>query len=130
MTDAGQFEKGDCVLYGARAVCRVSDVGPLAFSGDKKRSYYTLHPLFETHGETIYAPLESRVSIRPVMSAASAAACLGKMSQLPAIDADDPAGRQDALQSQNCLTLLAYIRALRLREAEIAQANRDRKSVV
>jgi hypothetical protein len=35
MTDAGQFEKGDCVLYGARAVCRVSDVGPLAFSGDK-----------------------------------------------------------------------------------------------
>jgi len=124
MTDAKQFEKGDCVLYGVRAVCRISDVGSLAFGGDKKRPYYTLRPLFEPHGETIYAPLSGHVSIRPVMSATAARLCLGKLPQLPAVDADDPIGRQDALQSQDCLTLLAYVRALRLREAELARANR------
>ena len=118
MISQERFEKGECVLYGARAVCRVSEIGPLPF-GEQTRQYYTLRPVFEAHGETIYAPLESRVSIRRVMSAAQAEAILSHAADIDAENTDVPELQQEALQSQDCRRLMGCVRALRRREHDL-----------
>ena len=118
MISQERFEKGECVLYGARAVCRVSEIGPLPF-GEKTRQYYTLRPVFEAHGETIYAPLESRISMRRVMSAGEAERVLAEAAGPENERAEDPIVQQEALQSQDCRQLMGCVKALRRREAEL-----------
>ena len=123
MIGSAKFQKGDCVLYGARAVCRVSDIGPLSF-GDKSRLYYTLRPVFENHGETIYAPLESRISIRPVISKNEAESCISSAARVEGKMAAMPDEQQSALQSQDCMVLLAHVKALKCREATLTANKR------
>jgi len=115
-----RFQIGDCVLYGTRAVCRVSDIGPLSF-GDSSRSYYTLRPVFESHGETIYAPLDCKVSIRPIVSAGEAEECIARAAAVECCCANSPEEQQSLLQSQDCMKLIGCVKALKCREAELSE---------
>lgn len=61
------YQPGDFIVYGSNGVCRVQAVGePEAVRGGGHRTYYTLRPVHGT--ETIYAPVDSRVAMRPVLT--------------------------------------------------------------
>ena len=75
---------GDLIVYGAEGVYRVEDIGcPGIMPGDQSRTYYTLTPLFSA-GKT-YAPVDSSVKMRPIMTGESARQLVHKM---PSIQAD------------------------------------------
>ena len=75
------YQIGDYVVYGGSGVCQVMGVGtPASSACDRHRAYYTLRPLAGT--ETIYVPVDTRVSIRPVLTRQEADALI---LQLPAL---------------------------------------------
>lgn len=82
------FTVGDLVVYGGEGVCRVDSVGTPDTSGyDKTKTYYTLSPLYRS-GQ-VMTPVDTRVLMRPVMTADEAAAFLAALPELPA---EEPAG--------------------------------------
>ena len=75
------YQIGDYVVYGGSGVCQVMAVGtPASSACDRHRAYYTLRPLAST--ETIYVPVDTRVSMRPVLTRQEADALI---LQLPAL---------------------------------------------
>ena len=105
----GGFAKGERVVCGSRAVCRVNDVGPLPF-GAPSRDYYTLRPIFERGCETIYAPVGCGVSMRRVMSREEAERCLESAGSVsPAEDGGEPY-RTEALREQDAGMLLRCLK--------------------
>ncbi len=62
------FEKGTCIVYGNTGVCRVEEIGPIhGISGsDPEKVYYRLKPV--RTGGTIYAPVDTKVFMRRVMT--------------------------------------------------------------
>ncbi len=70
------------VVYGRIGICRVEAVGAPALSGaDESKDYYTLS-LVHRDGR-VYVPVDTRVSMRPVMSREAA---LTLIEQIPSID--------------------------------------------
>ena len=75
------FQIGDHIVYGGEGVCAVKAIGALPVPGmDSDRLYYTLEPLY--HGGVIYAPLDTPVPMRPVLSRDEAE---GLISSIPAM---------------------------------------------
>lgn len=64
------FAVGDLIVYSETGVCRVEQVGAPPFDPKAKREYYTLSPL--NSRETIYAPVDTQVFMRPILSRAAA----------------------------------------------------------
>ena len=61
------FQVGELIVYGGEGVCRVEAVGPITMSGVKSdKPYYTLAPLYRMG--KIYAPVDTTVLMRPVLS--------------------------------------------------------------
>ena len=61
------FRIGDWVIYGHEGVCRVEDIGHPSVPGlDPEREYYCLKPYY--HAGTIYAPVDGKIVMRPVIS--------------------------------------------------------------
>ena len=76
------YQIGDYVVYGGSGVCQVMAVGTQASSAcDRHRAYYTLRPLAST--ETIYVPVDTHVSIRPVLTRQEADALILQLPGLP-----------------------------------------------
>lgn len=59
------FEVGDKIIYNENGVCTVEKIGTLEM-GSSDRMYYTLSPMVGTG--TFYAPVDSNVFMRSVMS--------------------------------------------------------------
>ena len=78
------FQKGELIFYNNSGACRVEAVGPLegARGADRERSYYTLSLLHG--GGPIFAPVNSQVFMRPILSAEAANALI---DTLPSIEA-------------------------------------------
>ena len=76
------FPKGSYVLYGGTGVCRVQDIGPLAHirGTPSDKLYYTLAPLYSS--EVIYAPLDTHVFMRPILSKGEATALVDRLASL------------------------------------------------
>jgi CarD family transcriptional regulator len=61
------YQVGDMVVYGSEGVCRVISVGtPETGGANKGKQYYTLEPLY--CAGRIFAPVDTPVHIRPVMT--------------------------------------------------------------
>ena len=61
------FRVGDWVIYGHEGVCRVEEIGHPTVPGlDPAREYYRLTPYY--HAGTIYAPVDGKIVMRPVIS--------------------------------------------------------------
>ena len=125
------FAVGDYVIYGYEGVCRVAAVGSPDVSGlDKSKQYYTLTPHY--HSGTIYAPVDGRVLIRPVMTRSELDALLPQLHALPLLD-DVPENSRMAgdyyrtiLAEHDCTMLLRLCKTMHARQAERAGS---RKSV-
>ena len=80
------FAAGDLVIYGGEGVCRVDSVGTPDTSGyDKTKAYYTLSPMYRT-GQ-VMTPVDTRVLMRPIMTASEVTDFL---ASLPALPAEEP----------------------------------------
>ena len=61
------YEKGDIIVYGNTGVCRIEDITSGDFDGGQRdRTYYVIKPVY---GDCkIYAPVDSKIFMRPVLS--------------------------------------------------------------
>lgn len=121
------FQIGQMIMYGRSGVCEVLGVAPLAgISSDAL--YYTLKPVFGT--ETIYAPVEGKVFMRPVISAEEANGLLAQTTTLQEnICAERNLGilrehYESALNSRDNLELLRLIKSVYQKSKQAVAAGR------
>lgn len=76
------FQAGDKIIYGSSGVCTVEEVSVPSFVGkdEKDRLYYKMRPAGST--EVIYAPVDTTVFMRPIMSRAEAEALVARMPDI------------------------------------------------
>ena len=111
------FAIGDLVVYGGEGVCRVESIGRSAIScADPTREYYTLAPMY--HTGHVMTPVDTRVLMRPIMTAQEAEAFV---ATLPALEAEKTgelsqrAAReyyQSLVTSYDCSRLATFIKTL------------------
>ena len=111
------YQVGELVVYGAEGVCRVAAIGPLEMRGAQKGTdYYTLTPLYGTG--KIFIPVDTNVSIRPVMTRAEAEALIDRIPEIPEEVYENNNPRllnehyQALLKSYDCVDLVRMIRAI------------------
>ncbi len=123
------YQIGDLIIYGGEGVCRVEAVGPLALSDMKSdKLYYTLQPLYRTG--TVFAPVEGKVFMRPVISKAEAEALV---RSIPDIQEEHLEGRnlrvagehyQKLLESHDCADLVQLIKTIYVKQQHAQAAGR------
>ncbi len=77
------FKPGELVLYGSSGVCRVESIGPMegVRGVDRDRLYYKLKLV---HGAgDIFAPTDTTVFMRPVLTQEEVNALIDKLPSLP-----------------------------------------------
>lgn len=111
------YQVGELVVYGAEGVCRVAAIGPLEMRGAQKGTdYYTLTPLYGAG--KIFIPVDTNVSIRPVMTRAEAEALIDRIPEIPEEVYENNNPRllnehyQALLKSYDCVDLVRLIRAI------------------
>lgn len=78
-----QFCVGDILVYSKRGVYRVVAIGIPAFLKEKDKRYYTLRRLVDSSSnETLYVPLDAKVSMRPLISKDQAKEYLRKIPEI------------------------------------------------
>jgi len=78
------FSVGDMIIYGSEGVCTIEKIDCMNISGiSKDKKYYYLTPLYR--GGTIYAPTDTPVFIRNLITKEEALALIDK---IPEIEAD------------------------------------------
>lgn len=97
------FQVGELILYGNTGVCRVESIGRregnLLSPEEKKKDYYTLAPLFSDG--VIYAPVDTTVFMRPILSKEQA---LELIHHIPQIKAEPFATRDQRVLSEHYRT--------------------------
>lgn len=76
------YAVGTSILYGRTGVCRVEHIGAPPFRDHDGGSYYTLRSVFSTSGELIYIPVDTAVSMRPLIGGREASAHLDRIPGL------------------------------------------------
>ena len=117
------FSVGDMIIYGENGVCTVEKVAPLEMSGaSRDKLYYSLCPLVGSG--TFFAPVESAVFMRPIMSREEAEAFIATIPAIePAICNDNRFNHVDAFYKElfkqhSCEALVSVIKGLHERMSE------------
>ena len=116
------YSEGEKIIYGENGVCIIDSVAPLAMSGAGDKLYYHLHPLVGS-GE-YFAPIDTAVFMRPVISRAEAEQLIRSMPEIePAICNDSRFNHVDAFYKEifklhTPEAMIAIIKGLRERMAE------------
>ena len=116
------FSVGDKIIYGENGVFTVDKIDSLPMSGPSRdKMYYHLSPLVGSG--TYYAPVDTGVFMRPVMSREEAEALIDAMPGIaPAICNDNRFNHVDAyykelFRQHSCEALVAIVKGLRTRMA-------------
>lgn len=127
---AAMYAVGTSVLYGRTGVCRVEHIGTPPFHKNDGSSYYTLRSIFSTSGELIYIPVDTAVSMRPLIGKNEAS---GHLDQIPGLKpkafssrkpAELAAHYQQELASCEPESCLLVIKEIYLKEKELAAHNK------
>lgn len=123
------YQPGDLIIYGGEGVCRVESVGLLALSDVKSdKLYYTLQPLYRNG--TVFAPVEGKVFMRPVIGKAEAQALV---QAIPGIKESRLEGRnlraageyyQKMMDSHDCADLVQLIKTIYVKQQSAQAAGR------
>ncbi len=123
------YQKNDLIVYGSTGVCRVLDITTPAMSGVAgDRLYYQLEPLYQ--GGVIYTPVDTRVSIRPVISREKAEEMIDR---IPSIHARAYVNQsvqelsehyQQALLLHSCESLLELVMSIYVKKQSAEQQKR------
>ena len=124
------FRIGDWVIYGHEGVCRVEDIGHPSVPGlDPKREYYCLKPYY--HAGTIYAPVDGKIVMRPVISRSALDDLLPRLPELTVLDDVPQNGRQAGeyyralLAEHSCERLLRLCKTLYAKQASLMHTRRS-----
>ena len=124
------YQIGDYVVYGGSGVCQVMAVGtPASSACDRHRAYYTLRPLAST--ETIYVPVDTRVSIRPVLTRQEADALILQLPGLPEcpVDTKNPQLRshayQESFRANDSAELARLLKTIHHKDTDARKAGRQ-----
>lgn len=72
---------GDKIIYGSSGVCVVTEICTPDFSREERgRKYYKLRPVYGS--EIIYAPVDTKTFIRPVMTKAEAESLIARIPEI------------------------------------------------
>lgn len=75
------YAAGDKIIYGGSGVCTIVEVCTPNFSrAERGRKYYKLRPVYGT--ETIYAPVDTRTFMRPVMTRQEAEQLIARIPEI------------------------------------------------
>lgn len=121
------YKKGEYVIYGNNGICRIEDIGipkgtPMAAGG---REYYTLLPVFGSGN--IYAPVDTKVFMRPILTKAQAEALI---EEIPRIQGEKFEGKdvralsekyKGCLDSHQCEDLVKLIKTVYRKEKAMAE---------
>ena len=117
------FEVGEKIIYGENGVCTVEKIDALPMAGSPAdKLYYHLSPYIGTG--VFFAPVESNVFMRPVMSREEAEALIDAMPDIePAICHDNRFNHVDAFYKElfrqhSCEALVAIVKGLRQRMSQ------------
>ena len=121
------FRKGEYVIYGNNGICCIEEIGvprdtPL---GDSGKEYYTLAPVFSSG--KIYAPLDTKVFMRPILTKAEAEELI---LQIPEIRAEEVIGQdvralgekyKGCLDTHRCEDLVRLIKTVYRKEKRLEE---------
>ena len=121
------YKKGEYVIYGNNGICRIEEIGvpigtPMACNG---KEYYKLIPVFGSG--SIYAPLDTKVFMRSIMTKAQAEAMIAKIpliQEAEVVEKDVRATSEhykECIDSHQCEDLVKLIKALYQKEKIMAQ---------
>ena len=118
------------MVYGGSGVCQVMAVGtPASSACDRHRAYYTLRPLAST--ETIYVPVDTHVSIRPVLTRQEADALILQLPGLPEcpVDTKNPQLRshayQESFRANDSAELARLLKTIHHKDTDARKAGRQ-----
>ena len=124
------YQIGDYVVYGGTGVCQEMAVGtPASSACDRHRAYYTLRPLAST--ETIYVPVDTHVSIRPVLTRQEADALILQLPGLPEcpVDTKNPQLRshayQESFRANDSAELARLLKTIHHKDTDARKAGRQ-----
>ena len=117
------YHTGEFIVYGSSGVCRVLAVGsPEAAQGSRPCTYYTLQPVYSF--ETIYAPVDSRVAMRPVLTKAEAQQLIRCFPSIPEEHIVEVKNLQtlsrcyqDSFHANSCLDLVRLLKTIHSRNS-------------
>ena len=120
------YQIGDLVIYGDSGACRVEAIGKLDVSYiDRSKLYYTLRPIYRDG--KIYAPTETKVFMRPVLTFPEAQRIIGLIPSIKEIDCLSGNHRilkenySQLLLSHNCIDLIRLIKTIYAKNLVSAQ---------
>lgn len=124
------FAVGQYVVYGHEGVCLIEEIGRPKMSGlDKNREYYRLTPHYR--GGTIYAPVDGKIIMRPVISREELDALLPGLDELPPLEDVPEDGKQAGeyyravLAEHSCRRLLQLCKTLYRKQAALSKNRRS-----
>ncbi len=124
------YAQGEKVIYGGEGVCVIDKIDKLSISGMKNdKLYYYLTPYYR--GGTIYAPIDTPVHMRYLISKDEALELIDRIPEIPAEVFKTANIRllsehyQSIIKSYKCEDLVRVIKAIHLKR-EIALENGKR----
>lgn len=89
------FQQGDIIVHPGEGVCRVTDIRAEVFQKGDDRQYYALQPLYDA-SMTMYVPVDqTRISLRPILTAEEAATVTTRAAALPSVWVEDDRARRE-----------------------------------
>lgn len=111
------FKQGEYVIYGNNGVCLIESIGPNPVADlHSDRNYYTLTPVYES--VQIYAPVDTDVYMRPIISVAEVHQLISKITTIKAptlhsTNSSELANQyRKLLRTHDCKDLLKLIKSI------------------
>jgi CarD family transcriptional regulator len=111
------FKVNELVIYGTEGICQVLDICSLDMPDvDREKLYYVLKSLY-CEG-TIYAPVDTKIFMRPIISREKAQQII---NQIPDIEAEIYINKslrelndyyKEKIQSHNCIDLIQLLKSV------------------
>lgn len=123
------FSVGQLVVYGGEGVCRVEYIGEATSAQvGHGQAYYHLRPLYRTG--TVLTPVETRVLMREVISAAEARALIEELPDLAPLELPQGNPRlakdyyHQCVMRYDCREMAALIKAIAAKREAVLAAGR------
>lgn len=125
------FKINELVVYGNEGVCRIEDIRKIDIAGiSNDKLYYILNPIYSP-GKIVYAPMDSKVFMRSVISSEDAENLIDQIHEISAEEINSGSLRElndfykSLLNSHKCTDLFKLIRTVYVKEKD-AIANKKK----
>lgn len=121
------FKINELVVYGNEGVCKIEDIRKIDIAGiDNNKPYYILNPIY-SHGKVVYAPIDTKVYMRTVISSEAAENLIDQISNIRVEEINNVSLRElndfykSLLNSHRCTDLFKLIRTVYAKEQDASK---------